>query len=66
MPRPSRCCPRTTSPNGSVDLEDLRAQCETHRDDLAAIMVTYPSTHGVYEDTISELCEIVHSHGGQV
>ncbi len=52
--------------DGSVDLEDLRAQCETHRDDLAAIMVTYPSTHGVYEDTISELCEIVHEHGGQV
>ncbi len=52
--------------DGSVDLEDLRAQCEAHRDDLAAIMVTYPSTHGVYEDTISELCEIVHEHGGQV
>ncbi len=52
--------------DGSVDLDDLRAQCETHRDDLAAIMVTYPSTHGVYEDTISELCAIVHEHGGQV
>ena len=52
--------------DGSVDLDDLRAQCEAHRDDLAAIMVTYPSTHGVYEDTISELCEIVHEHGGQV
>jgi glycine dehydrogenase len=51
---------------GAVDLEDLRAQCETHRDDLAAIMVTYPSTHGAYEDTISDLCEIVHEHGGQV
>ena len=46
--------------DGSVDLDDLRAQCETHRDDLAAIMVTYPSTHGAYEDTITELCEIVH------
>ncbi len=52
--------------DGSVDLDDLRAQCEAHRDDLAAIMVTYPSTHGVYEDTISELCEVVHDHGGQV
>jgi glycine dehydrogenase len=52
--------------DGSVDLEDLRAQCEAHSEDLAAIMVTYPSTHGAYEDTISELCEIVHGHGGQV
>ncbi len=52
--------------DGSVDLDDLRAQCETHRDDLAAIMVTYPSTHGVYEDTIKDLCAIVHEHGGQV
>ncbi|GAB3664608.1 aminomethyl-transferring glycine dehydrogenase [Nocardioides korecus] len=52
--------------DGSVDMDDLRAQCETHRDDLAAIMVTYPSTHGAYEDTISELCEVVHEAGGQV
>ena len=51
---------------GEVDLDDLRAQCEAHADDLAAIMVTYPSTHGVYEHGITELCEIVHSHGGQV
>ena len=54
------------SEDGSVDLDDLRAQCEAHRDDLAAIMVTYPSTHGVYEDTIADLCAIVHEHGGQV
>jgi glycine dehydrogenase len=52
--------------DGGVDLDDLRAQCEAHADDLAAIMVTYPSTHGAYEDTITELCEIVHAHGGQV
>jgi len=52
--------------DGAVDLEDLRAQCDAHSADLAAIMVTYPSTHGAYEDTINELCEIVHSHGGQV
>ncbi|WP_296602830.1 aminomethyl-transferring glycine dehydrogenase, partial [Nocardioides sp.] len=51
---------------GEVDLDDLRAQCEAHAEDLAAIMVTYPSTHGAYEDTITELCEIVHAHGGQV
>ena len=52
--------------DGSVDLADLRAQCEEHSNDLAAIMVTYPSTHGAYEDTIVELCEVVHDHGGQV
>ena len=52
--------------DGAVDLDDLRSQCDTHADDLAAIMVTYPSTHGAYEDTISDLCEIVHEHGGQV
>ena len=52
--------------DGTVDLDDLRAACEKHADALAAIMVTYPSTHGAYEDTITELCEIVHGHGGQV
>lgn len=52
--------------DGAVDLDDLRAQCAAHADDLAAIMVTYPSTHGAYEDTITELCKIVHDHGGQV
>ncbi|WP_372727124.1 aminomethyl-transferring glycine dehydrogenase [Nocardioides sp.] len=52
--------------DGSIDLDDLRAQCDQHADDLAAIMVTYPSTHGAYEDTITELCAIVHGHGGQV
>ncbi|WP_029540315.1 aminomethyl-transferring glycine dehydrogenase [Serinicoccus profundi] len=51
---------------GEIDLEDLRAKIDTHRDQLAAIMVTYPSTHGVYEDTITELCELVHEAGGQV
>ncbi len=51
---------------GSIDLDDLRAQCEAHTDDLAAIMVTYPSTHGAYEDSITELCDLVHEHGGQV
>ena len=52
--------------DGAVDLDDLRAQCAGHADDLAAIMVTYPSTHGAYEDTITELCSIVHDAGGQV
>ena len=52
--------------DGSVDLDDLRALCEKHAETLAAIMVTYPSTHGVYEDSITELCRIVHAAGGQV
>ena len=52
--------------DGSVDLDDLRAQCEKHADTLAAIMVTYPSTHGAYEEGITELCKVVHDHGGQV
>ncbi|HEX4190829.1 MAG TPA: aminomethyl-transferring glycine dehydrogenase [Marmoricola sp.] len=52
--------------DGSVDLDDLRAQIATHAEQLAAIMVTYPSTHGAYEDTISELCGLVHDAGGQV
>ena len=52
--------------NGNVDLADLTAKIEKHRDRLAAIMVTYPSTHGVYEETIVEICELVHEAGGQV
>ena len=52
--------------DGAVDLADLRDSCAEHADTLAAIMVTYPSTHGAYEDGIVELCETVHKHGGQV
>ena len=52
--------------DGTVDLEDLRAKCEEHGDRLAAIMVTYPSTHGVYEEHIADMCALVHQHGGQV
>jgi glycine dehydrogenase len=51
---------------GNVDLADLATKAEAHRDDLAAVMVTYPSTHGVFEAGISDLCDIVHAHGGQV
>jgi len=51
---------------GNIDLGDLRIKTEKHSSELAAIMITYPSTHGVFEETISEVCEIVHSHGGQV
>jgi glycine dehydrogenase len=52
--------------DGSVDLDDLRAKIENHRDTLAAIMVTYPSTHGVFEEGITDLCALVHEAGGQV
>jgi len=52
--------------DGSIDLDDLRAKIELHADALAAIMVTYPSTHGVFEETITELCALVHGAGGQV
>jgi len=51
---------------GNVDLADLKAKAEQHSKNLACVMVTYPSTHGVFEDGITELCEIIHSHGGQV
>ena len=52
--------------DGDIDLADLRTKADAHKDDLAALMVTYPSTHGVFETTIREICDIVHSHGGQV
>ena len=55
-----------TAPNGNVDLDDLRKKAAEHRDRLACLMITYPSTHGVFEDDIREICEIVHEHGGQV
>jgi glycine dehydrogenase len=51
---------------GNVDLAELRAKCEQYSDRLAAVMITYPSTHGVFEADIKELCEIVHAHGGRV
>ena len=52
--------------DGNVDLSDLRAKVTEHDDRLAALMVTYPSTHGVYEEAIGEVCALVHDHGGQV
>ncbi|HCA7244654.1 TPA: aminomethyl-transferring glycine dehydrogenase [Escherichia coli] len=52
--------------NGNIDLTDLRAKAEQAGDNLSCIMVTYPSTHGVYEETIREVCEVVHQFGGQV
>ncbi|MDR5810311.1 aminomethyl-transferring glycine dehydrogenase [Caballeronia sp. LZ019] len=52
--------------NGNVDIEDLKAKAEKHSANLAAIMITYPSTHGVFERNVREICDIVHQHGGQV
>jgi len=55
-----------STPDGSVDLQDLRSKAAAHRAELSCLMITYPSTHGVYEDAIREICAIVHDHGGQV
>ena len=52
--------------HGNIDLKDLQVKAEVHSSELAAIMITYPSTHGVFEDKVKEVCDIVHSHGGQV
>jgi glycine dehydrogenase len=52
--------------NGNIDVADLRAKAEAHKADLSALMITYPSTHGVFEETIREICEIIHANGGQV
>ncbi len=57
---------KTDPITGNVDLDDLKAKVEQHHETLAAIMVTYPSTHGVFEDTITDLCAMVHDAGGQV
>ena len=52
--------------NGNIDVKDLKAKAEQHQETLAAIMVTYPSTHGVFEEAIGDICNIVHENGGQV
>lgn len=52
--------------NGNVDVQDLRAKAEKHADNLSALMITYPSTHGVFEQHITKICDITHEHGGQV
>jgi glycine dehydrogenase len=54
------------APNGDIDLADFKAKAEAHAANLAACMITYPSTHGVFETTVREICEITHKHGGQV
>ena len=55
-----------TAENGNIDVNDLREKAEIHKSNLAALMVTYPSTHGVYEKEIKEITKIIHDHGGQV
>ncbi|KXB32387.1 glycine dehydrogenase (aminomethyl-transferring) [Dechloromonas denitrificans] len=52
--------------NGNVDVSDLKAKAEEHKDDLACLMITYPSTHGVFEEAVKDICAIVHANGGQV
>ncbi|KAK8132166.1 glycine dehydrogenase [Apiospora kogelbergensis] len=59
---PIKCDPKT----GNLDLQDLETKCKKHQDELGAIMVTYPSTYGVFEPEIKRVCELVHEHGGQV
>ncbi len=61
-----RVVPVECDDHGNICVEDLRAKAEQHRDNLAAIMITYPSTHGVFEGGVQEICEIVHANGGQV
>jgi len=51
---------------GNIDVDELKAKAEQHSDELAALMITYPSTHGVFEERVTEICDIVHEHGGQV
>jgi glycine dehydrogenase len=55
-----------TDPSGNIDFADLKEKAEAHSADLSALMVTYPSTHGVFEETISNICDVVHANGGQV
>ncbi len=52
--------------NGNIDVADLKSKAEAHKKDLSALMITYPSTHGVFEETIMEICDIIHANGGQV
>jgi glycine dehydrogenase len=55
-----------TDQQGNIDVDDLKVKAGQHREHLAALMITYPSTHGVFEDRVQEICDIVHEHGGQV
>jgi glycine dehydrogenase len=61
-----RIVPVACDANGNVDVADLKTRAEAHKENLSALMVTYPSTHGVFEERIQEICQIVHDNGGQV
>ena len=61
-----RVVPVACDDAGNIDVESLRERCAEHADQLAALMITYPSTHGVFETRVREVCELVHGHGGQV
>ncbi len=61
-----RCVAVACDQAGNVDVDDLKTKCELHADDLGALMITYPSTHGVFEARVKDVCELVHQHGGQV
>ncbi len=61
-----RIVPVRCDEQGNIDVADLKAKAEQHRDRLAALMITYPSTHGVFEDAIVDICQTIHDHGGQV
>ena len=58
--------PIKTALDGTIDMDDVRAKVEMHKDNLACLMITYPSTNGVFESTFSEICGMVHGAGGQV
>ena len=58
--------PIQSAENGDIDVDDFRAKAEMHKNDLAGCMITYPSTHGVFEETVHEVCAITHEYGGQV
>ena len=51
--------------DGNIDLDDLKKKAEEHTETLAALMITYPSTHGVYEEAVKDICQTVHKHGGR-
>ena len=61
-----RVVPVACDEHGNIDIDDLRARAEEHKDNLGALMITYPSTHGVFEEGVREICQIIHDNGGQV
>ena len=61
-----RCVAVQCDEHGNIDLDDLRARAEEHRERLSALMITYPSTHGVFEEAVQDICRVVHENGGQV